>query len=364
MYKMLIVMFFASVLLSCTQKEENKSYPFYIGTYTDGESQGIYHTILHQDGSFDSLQLAAKSSNPSFLSFAHGKKVLVAVNEVDIDGVGTVESYHIGKNKLILVDSVSSGGAHPCHININADGDIAVANYTGGNVGLTRVAKDGQLSSLLDVAQHSGQSLTERQTKPHAHSAWFTSEGQELIAVDLGVDQLIFYRVENDQLVRTDSLCVEAGAGPRHLAFHPTQSILYSVNELNSTISVISKEDQNKWELVNSISTLPDDFKGKSFCADIHISPDGRFLYASNRGHNSLVVYRIDDSGKKVLPIAYELVKGEWPRNFSLTSDGEFLIVANQHSNNLVSFKRDKSTGLLSYLNEVKADKPVCILFE
>lgn len=364
MQKTLTIATFIFMLLSCNTKAPTKSYPFYLGTYTQGESKGIYQGRLNAAGTFDSLQLAAVSNNPSFLCFAYGNKVLLAVNEVDTDGSGTLASYLIDDGQLKLVDTAKSGGAHPCHVNVNAKGDVLISNYTGGSLGLVKVTDNGQLSELSDVARHAGQSRTGRQTKPHVHSAWYTNNPQEAIVIDLGLDKLFFYDIKGNRLVVKDSLAVETGSGPRHAVFHPKQSVLYVANELNSTLTVLSKPDKKSWKVLNSMSTLPDDFKGESYCADIRISPDGRFLYVSNRGHNSLAIFSINHSGEALTPIAHTSVKGVWPRNFALTADGEYLLVANQHSNNLVSFKRDKQTGLLTYLDDIKADAPVCVLFE
>ncbi len=364
MQKILIFIIASLILLSCNTKEPSKSYSFYLGTYTEGNSKGIYKGRLNTEGTLDSLQLVAVSDNPSFLSFAHDNKVLLAVNEINVNGAGTLYSYFINEGQLKLVDTIQTGGAHPCHLKVSTKGDVLIANYTGGNIGMARVSKDGRLSGLLDVVQHKGHGQTERQTKPHAHSVWLTKDEQNAIAIDLGLDRLFFYSIKDHQLVVKDSVIMEAGAGPRHLAFHPNQAILYVLNELNSTVTVLSKLNKESWKVIHSISALPKDFDGKSYCADIHISPDGRFLYASNRGHNSLVIYRISDLGEELTPIHYEPVRGDWPRNFALTPDGEFLIVANQHSNNLVAFKRNKQTGLLTFLNEMKADMPVCVLFE
>lgn len=368
MHKIFIFFISSLVMLACQLKQPQKSYPFYLGTYTGVESKGIYKGVLNSDGTFEDIHLVAETENPSFLSFAHNKQVLLAVNEVDNDGAGTIQSFNIKGDTLNIAGQASTGGAHPCHLNANKDGDALVANYTGGNIGLLKVSNSGELSTLLSVNQHEGSGPTQRQLSPHAHSVWFTRNGDKAIAVDLGTDELIFYNIESQKdsgsLVQTGKLALEAGSGPRHLTFHPTKNILYVVNELNSTISVVKQLNDSEWELLTSISTLPDDFDSKSFCADIHISPDGKFLYASNRGHNSIAIFSADESGEAFTAIAYESVRGDWPRNFSLTPDGKFLIVANQRSNNLVAFKRDSESGLLNFVSEIEAPTPVCVLFK
>ena len=360
--KLLHFLLIVALLSSCVSKEENKSYPFYLGTYTDGESKGIYQGVLKNDGTFDTLQLAAEANNPSFLCFANQGTSLLSVGEVNIEGTGTVDSYQITGNGLKHASTSISGGAHPCHIMSNDKGDVLMANYTGGNLGYVQIDNDGNLSDLLDVAQHNNSSNPEQQNKAHAHSAWMLGE-DKLVAVDLGINQLIFYLVKNNELHKTDSLLMEQGAGPRHLTFHPTKEIMYVVNELNSTVSVVIKDNKG-WKLLNSVTTLPMNYSDESYCADIHISNDGRFLYASNRGHNSIAIFQLDDTGQALKLISHQDVKGEWPRNFSLTPDGEYLVVANQHSNNLVAFKRSDQTGQLSFSSEIKAGSPVCMLFK
>jgi len=364
MYKVLLITVLILMALSCEKKEGINDYPFFLGTYTDSESKGIYQSALNADGSFDSLFLAAETQNPSFLSFAHGKKVLLAVNELNIEGSGTLESYQVDSMQLKRVGQALSGGAHPCHLNVNRNGDVLIANYTGGNVGYAKVKEDGKLSALIDVRQHLENEMVEQTVQSHAHSIWYTDKENEAIAVDLGLDKLLVYQIRDDKLMVVDSLAMNTGTGPRHLAFHPHQPVIYVINELDNSIVLIKRLSDSTWDVLSSYSTLPDDYTGKSFCADIHLSPDGRFLYASNRGHNSIAIFKINDSGDEIERVAYESVKGDWPRHFALTSNGKFLVVANQRSNNLVAFKRNIETGELSFTDEIKADMPVCVLFK
>lgn len=347
-------------LMACTSKKEMKTYSFYLGTYTEGDSEGIYHGQLSVDGSFDTLHLVAKSVNPSFLCFANDKKTLVAVNEVNVDSTGTVEAFAIAAGGLQKVSESTSGGAHPCYVSANQRGDILMANYSGGNIGYVCVDELGGLSPLQAVAQHYGSGATGRQTEPHAHSIWFMDD-TNAVAVDLGIDQLIFYQIKDKELHKVDSLKLESGAGPRHLAIHPNKKLMYVINELNSTITVVAKRAAG-WQALSSVSTLPPGYNDKSYCADIHLSADGRFIYASNRGHNSLAIFKTVDEQLEL--VGYEDVRGNWPRNFAITPDDEFVVVANQRSNNLVAFKRNKQSGLLTYMSEVGTDAPVCVLFE
>ncbi|WP_430809725.1 MULTISPECIES: lactonase family protein [unclassified Carboxylicivirga] len=346
------------LLWSCSDKPDGKSYTYYLGTYTDGESEGIYQGALRADGTFDTLRLAASMVNPSYLTWANGRQTLLAVSEVDDEGTGIIHSYQRQDDGLKVLNTAATGGAHPCHIAVGSAGDVLLANYSGGNVGYVTVDAAGQLSPLLDVAQHRSD---DSDVSSHAHSTWFL-DAKNVVALDLGLDQLIFYELKDQAMHRMDSLSLASGSGPRHLAIHPNGKLLYVVNELNSTVSVVSREGQG-WQVMATLSTLPNDFTGKSYCADIHLSPDARFLYASNRGHNSIGIFSISDSGKELQAIAYEPVRGDWPRNFALTPDGALLVVANQRSHNLAAFQRDAQSGLLQYMSEIKADSPACVLF-
>lgn len=359
------------ILVSCkTTKEkpmeENKSYSFYVGTYTDSESKGIYKYLLKEDGTLKYVGLVATSENPSFLAMSADKKFLVAINEIANDGVGTVESFLVENDSLTFINRSSSGGAHPCFVSINEAGYVLTANYTGGNVGLLKLNSDGDLSVLLDLQQHSGSGGTERQKEPHAHSVWFEPNSNNVISIDLGTNELLFSHLDTEaqRLLPSNphKIKMEFGAGPRHLVFHPNSKWIYVVNELNSTITLLKKSDSDKYETSVSVSTLPVGYREPNTCADIHISSDGKFLYASNRGDNSIAIFEVAHNGSLNL-VGHESTRGDGPRNFSLSPDDEYLLVANQHTKNIISFKRDKTTGLLNYVSEIKAPTPVCILF-
>ncbi|MCU4166467.1 lactonase family protein [Carboxylicivirga caseinilyticus] len=347
-------------LNACVQTKKDSEIQgsvFYLGTYTEGESEGIYKYLLDDEGVIQAKGLMAKADNPSYLAFSKDRKVLFAVDEVNRDSTGEVRSYSVGEDTLQLISVTSSGGAHPCHISVSDDGQIVVANYTGGNLGWLSATKDGLLSNLLSVTQHEGSGPTDRQLVPHAHSAWFV--GDEVISCDLGTDELWIY----DKLFNLkQKVAMTPGAGPRHLCAHPNGEWLYVVNELNNTVTRVAMEG-GQWEAAESISTLPDDFEGDSFCADIHISSDGRFVYASNRGHNSIAIFSVGAVGDLSL-LANESVRGDHPRNFVLSPDEKFLLVANKNTQNIVVFNRNAETGLLTFVSEINALSPVCILFE
>ena len=335
---------------------------FYVGTYTNGQSEGIYKYVLLKNGTMESLGLAVKSENPSFLTKSADGSYLIAVNENES---GTVSSFKIQKDSLQFINKHSSGGAHPCFVAINNRGFVLAANYTGGNIGLLQLGDNGELSPLLDVQQHKGQGTHARQDAPHAHSVWFDPDGKTIISVDLGTNELLFSTIDTHtkKLIpfNQSKLNLDPGAGPRHLAFHPKNPWIYVINELNSTVSWV-KKDERGYTLKSSYTTLPKAFTGENFTSDIHISNDGKFLYASNRGHNSLAIFSVEADGSLEL-LGHESTRGDWPRNFALSPDNDFLLVANQHSDNIVSFKRDAESGRLDYISKIHAHTPVCILF-
>ena len=349
-------------------KQEKKHTSFFVGTYTDTISKGIYTYTLSEEGKLEKVGLAALTTNPSFLVKSFDHNYLLAVNEIDSNnGNGTVESYNINGDSLKFISRSSSGGAHPCFITVNKNGNVLTANYTGGNIGLLQLNSEGVLSDLLDIQQHTGKGTKKQQNTAHAHSAWFEADNNNIISVDLGTNELWFSKLDTSQqklqFSSPKTLKMDEGAGPRHLSFHPNEKWIYSINELNSTVSLLEKTKNNTLEKKASFSTLPDGYTEDSYCADIHISSDGKFLYASNRGHNSIAVFSINSENGSLQSISHQSTKGNWPRNFSLSPDENYIIVANQHSNNLVSLKRDATTGLLKFTDEISAPSPVCILF-
>jgi len=363
----LLIIFLLTVLVGC-RDQKGKNYTFFVGTYTDGDSEGVYKYSIAKDGKLQNLGVAAVLENPSFLAKSTDDKFLLAVNEIsNTDSVGAVASFKIMNDSLTPVNTSSSGGAHPCFVSVNDAGYVLTANYTGGNVGLLKLDSNGALSALLDVQQHSGKGMTDRQEGPHAHSAWFTSTNNTVISVDLGTNELWFSQLDTIQqkLIPADPnrLQMAPGAGPRHLTFHPNGKWIYVVNELNGTVTLVQKNANGIYEKGSSIATLPEGFKEPNTCADIRISSDGKFVYASNRGHNSIVIFAVNDHNGSLSLVAHEATRGDGPRNFSLTPDDNYLLVANQLTNNIISFKRDKTTGLLYYVDAIEASTPVCILF-
>tara|TARA_R110002020_G_scaffold189904_1_gene389249 strand:+ start:301 stop:1416 length:1116 start_codon:yes stop_codon:yes gene_type:complete len=355
---------------SCQTKKNKNSlkenmYPFFLGTYTSENSEGIYHYILEPNGKITQKKLMAKADNPSFLAMSSDEKYLVTVNELQD---GTVSSYSITEDSLKLESKTPSGGAHPCFVAIDEDNDVLIANYTGGNVGLLKLKNNGKLTDLLFLEEHEGKGTnTARQEGPHAHSVWFVpDEKKEIVSADLGTNELWFAQLnkESQKLDPSEIQKLEMpdGSGPRHLTFHPNGKWIYVLNELNGTITKVVKNEKS-YSTAESVSILPKDFNAENTTADIHISSDGKFVYASNRGHNSIAILKVNEDDGSIKLIANESTRGETPRNFALSPDDNYLIVANQKTNNLVSFERNAETGLLEFVSETEAPTPVCILF-
>jgi len=353
------------------QEAENKSVlSFYVGTYT---TEGIYRFGMDTvTGKLQDNGLAGKSGNPSFLALSFDKKYLLSVqetHEAKNQGMGKVESFAIQENgSLKLINQVSSGGADPCYVSVNDEGLVLVANYTGGNVGLFNLSENGKISEATDVVNHSGSGPNAaRQEKPHVHSAYFEPNGNRVFVADLGIDQVKVYTVDNisKKLVpyQYPEIKLAPGSGPRHLAFHPDGMYLYVVNELTSSVTVVELLKNGNFKILETVSTLPEEFKSENTCADIHFSPDGKFLYVSNRGLNSIAIFSVGEKDGLLKLIGQEQSKGETPRNFTLSPNGKYLLVANQNSDKIVSFQRNDKTGLLTFIDEIKAPKPVCLIF-
>jgi 6-phosphogluconolactonase len=343
-----------------------KETTFYVGTYTKNESKGIYKYSISKDGKLKNIGVVATITNPSFLAKSKDNKTLFAVSEIDENGTGFVHSYEIKKDALQFINKQESGGAHPCFIAVNEANYIITANYTGGNVGLLKATENGKIAPISFVQQHTGKGTTERQTAPHAHSSWFHPTKNEIISVDLGTNELWFSKLDTtkNELIYTPQkkLKILDGAGPRHLTFHPNNKWIYVLNELNNTVSLV-KETNNAYFIIASITTLPKGFSTDSKAADIHISKDGKFLYASNRGAQSIAIFKVNSANGSLTSIGYTPVLGANPRNFSLSPNEEFLLVANQDTNNIISFKRNPSSGALTFIDKIFAPTPVCILF-
>lgn len=345
----------------------------YIGTYTSGKSEGIYRYFFDDSKGSIGLFNSAKSVNPSFLTIDRSRQYLYAVNEVgEYEGKpgGYVSAFKIGSSELILLNQQPTHGADPCYLTVDRKRKcLLVANYTGGNITVLPINANGSLAPASDVQQHEGSGIKEQQKGPHAHCIILDRGERHAIATDLGIDKVMVYRFHRSEGKLTPAkqpfVELQAGAGPRHLAFHPSGKFLYVINELDSSMAAF-KYDEEKGMLthIDTVSTLPSDFSGTSFCADVHVSASGRFLYGSNRGHNSIVVFEIDQRTGKLKLVEHVSTEGDWPRNFTIDPEGKFLLVANQRSDNVVTFTIDQRTGRLkSIVNTKLIPSPVCLRF-
>jgi 6-phosphogluconolactonase len=346
----------------------------YAGTYTNGKSEGIY--VYRMDSNSGGLKHAVTVkgvSNPSFLAIDPNRRFLYAANESgEFAGKkgGGVTAFAIDRKTgdLRKLNERNSPGV-PCYVSVHPSGKfVMAANYGGGNVVIYPVGADGGLGEQADVAQHEGKGADpKRQDKPHAHCIIPDAAGQFVFAPDLGIDKVMIYRVDlkNGKFVPNGFAATKAGAGPRHLDFHPSGKFAYVINELDSTVTAFAY-DKARGALaeLQTVSALPPDFSGTSYCADVHVHPSGKFLYGSNRGHDSVVAFAIDQSTGKLNLIAHESTQGKWPRNFAINPTGEFLLVANQNTHNVVTFRIDQQTGKLTSTGQTtEIPSPVCLIF-
>ena len=358
------------------RSQPQKQSLFYVGTYTSGRSEGIYLCRLSLTTGEITLQDVFKGiSNPSFLALDQGQRHLYAVNEVDdFEGKksGAVSSFKIDSatSRLDFLNKRPTRGGSPCHLVVDhTNRNVLVANYGGGSAAVIKT-RDGDLQEPVALIQHSGSSVDrDRQQGPHAHCVVLDSTNRFAFVSDLGLDQIKIYRFD----ARRGSLAPHSqpfvpltpGSGPRHFVIHPNQRWAYVINELNSTVTAF-KYDSSRGHLreFQNIPTLPSNYTGKSDCADIHISPSGNFLYGSNRGHDSLAVFAINEQNGSLYPVQYISTGGKTPRNFAIDPSGTFVLAANQNSDSIVSFWTNPKDGTLTATGQkCELPMPVCIRF-
>lgn len=379
--RMRILFLFAPVLLAAIGRhammEAAEGPLVYVGTYTKGASKGIYaYRFQPSTGKLEPIGAVADIANPSFLAIHPGHKFLYAVSEInDFNGQksGAVSAYSIdaAKGKLILINTVSSRGAGPCYVAVDRTGrDVLVANYDSGSVAVLPIDDQGRLSEASAFVQHTGSGVNrERQEGPHAHSINVSPDNRFAIVADLGLDRLFVYRFDpaKGSLVANDPpfASVHPGAGPRHFTFHPGGKFAYAINEMQSSVTAFAWDgDEGALRELQTVSTLPPDFKGNSDSAEVRVDPSGQFLYGSNRGHDSIAVFAIDRARGTLRPVMHASSGGKTPRNFVIDPSGAYLLAANQDSNNIVVFRRDAKTGRLTPTGQaVQVDSPVCIRF-
>jgi len=360
-------------------REKNRERTLYVGTYTKGQSEGIYTYGMNVDTGELKRIASTKAVNPSFLvlQVGHGtRRYLYAVNEVsDFAGKssGAVSAFAIDSRtgSLNFLNQQASMGADPCHVIVDRTGRFAiVANYTGGSVSVFPIHRNGHLGPASDVVQHHGSSVNkEHQEGPHAHCVVLDSSNRFAFVSDLGLDKVMIYRFDARagrlRPAKEPWAQLEPGAGPRHLTFHPKGKYFYVINELNSTLTAFTYDPLNgTLRSMQTVSTLPKDYSGPNSCADVHVSPSGKFLYGSNRGHDSIVVFAIKEKTGKLEYLEHASTGGKTPRNFTIDPAGRFLLAANQGSDSIVTLGIDPRTGRLKSTGHVaEVPAPVCLKF-
>ncbi len=368
MKKNLIYLFLLCTLSAAAQKEQY----LLIGTYTGGKSEGIYVYKFNTSTADNSFVSVAKSSNPSFLAVSPNQKYVYAVNE-NADSTrftvgGSISAFSFNKSTGILteINKQPSGGKHPCYVAIDKTGKwIFAGNYTSGSIGLLHANNDGSLDTLKQVVQHNGSGPNaERQQGPHVHSTNLSADNKYLYVPDLGIDKVMIYAFDkNKGALKLKSAATSLpGNGPRHFEFAPNNKFAYLMEEMTGTV-VCYKAINGNLQLQQRISALPSDFKGVIGSADIHVSPDGKFLYCSNRGDaNSISIFTIHPTDGKLTLIGHQSTLGKTPRNFNFDPSGNFLLVANQNTDDIVIFRIDKKTGLLTDTRKkINVGNPVCL---
>ncbi len=340
----------------------------YVGTYTKGDSKGVYTFTLDTDEQkIEDIKLAATLGNPTYVTVSQDNRFLYSVIK---DGEsGGVAAYEIDSQTgdLKRVNHYVSEGASPCHVSVNhANNQVLTANYHKGTIELYSVnSQTGGIESSQSVAAHQGKGPHERQEKPHTHFSGFTPDERYVVAVDLGIDKLITYAVENGSLQEVSSLSVRPGSGPRHIAFHPNGKHAYLMTEISNEVVVLAYDSSNgSFTEVQYISTIPEDFTENSQGSAIYISKDGKFVYAANRGHNSIAVFQVNEATGELTLVEMASSKGDWPRDFVFDPTEKFIVGSNQESSNLVLYARDEQTGKLTLIDsDITVPYPVCVKF-
>jgi 6-phosphogluconolactonase len=358
------------ILLYSNSFSQAKPFQLLVGTYTKNcNSNGIYvYDFNSENGELKLKSSSEKIVNPSFLSISEDNKTVYAVSENGDKSKINAFAYDEKKGNLKFLNSKKAAGNDPCFV-INDEKNVIIANYSGGNIAVFGKKVNGALTNLKQVVPHFGKSTNlNRQEKPHVHQVQFSPDKSLVFANDLGTDKIYIYKYNSKDktklLTLNDSIAVKNGSGPRHLTFSKNGQFVYLLQELDAMISVYRFENQTLQKIEEYI-IYRDDFLGEISAADVHISPDGKFLYASNRGTvNEITCFEILKNGKLRF-IDNTSTLGKTPRNFAIDPSGNFLLVSNQNSNNIVVFKRDKFTGKLTNTNQsINLCAPVCLIFK
>ncbi len=368
---LIAVLVLGIMMPACTQETANKDI-LYVGTYSQRGSEGIYVFEFDRDAvSLELIQTVPGKESPSFLAVhPNGENVYAVYREGMTENTknGTVAAFDIhADGKLTRLNERSSEGRGPCHVSVDPRGEyVYVSNYSDGSLAVYPVLRDGRLGEASEVIVHEGSGPNpDRQEGPHMHSMIPAENGEYVYASDLGTDVITAYQLNREQgtLSASDDQRMQAkpGGGPRHFYIHPSGNFAYSVEELTSTIAAYSIDPSNgTLSFIERESLIPDSFTENNTGADIEVSPDGKHVYASNRGHNSLAIFSINKKNGKIESAGHPGVRGERPRNFHIDQKGEFVFVANRNSDDVVVFRRDKNTGNLEFAGE-KAEVPAAV---
>jgi 6-phosphogluconolactonase len=356
------------IMASCSS---GKKQYMLVGTYTSGKSKGIYVFEFNGNDKTATLVDSITASNPSFLAVSPDQKYVYAVNENDASsGGGKVTAYSFNKDNgdITELNKQQTLGDHPCYVTVDKTGKWVIAgNYSGGSISILQTNADGSLASKVNVVQHQGHGIdSSRQTSPHVHATVLSPDNNFLFVPDLGIDKIMAYRFDAKAGVITPTndtaAWVQDGSGPRHLTFHPSGNHAYLIQELSSTVTAFKYKD-GKLEAQQIISSVPKEYNGPHTSADIHVSPDGKFLYASNRdSSNTIAIFKIDEATGRLTSVGFQPTLGSAPRNFNFDPSGDYLLVANQKNDEIVVFKIDHETGLLTDTEQrISVGSPVCI---
>lgn len=345
-----------------------KEFYLLVGTYTSGKSEGIYvYKFNSETGNYQAISIAKGLKNPAFLAISPNQKYVYSVGE--FNNGGAVYAFEFDKTKGVLnqLSTQSANGSGPCHVAVDKTGKwVIVGNYGAGSLSVLPVESNGGVGTAIQTIQHEGKGVNEtRQEKPHVHSINIAPNNVDVFVPDLGIDKIVTYQLDNTtgKLTAGNPLFtkVQDGTGPRHFTFHPNKKFAYVIQELSGEITGFHYQ-KGGLKAFQTISTLPAEYTGGKSCADIHISPDGKFLYGSNRIHDSIAIYAIDPKTGKLTYITNQGVLGKKPRNFIIDPTGKFVLIANQDSDNITIFERDPIKGTLTSTGkEISVPNPVCL---